>query len=106
VATRQLTGGGVDFKYLEDFAGGDKVVVGEVLSLFLGQAAIWLPRLEPGDDAWADTIHTIKGAARGIGAVRLGDACALAEAEGASGLARVRQELDAATAAIRTYLKA
>jgi HPt (histidine-containing phosphotransfer) domain-containing protein len=94
----------VDFKYLEDFTRGDASVVREVLQLFLGQAAIWTNGLSADQADWRDTIHTIKGAARGIGAVALGDICAQAEAEGALRLNDVLAELDMTTTAIGTYL--
>jgi HPt (histidine-containing phosphotransfer) domain-containing protein len=96
----------VDFKYLEGFARGDRTVVRDVLQLFLGQAEIWSPHLSPDDDGWRDTVHTVKGSSRGIGATALGDACAQAEAVGPSGLVKVRAELQATTAAIRAYLAA
>ncbi|MGZ6020947.1 MAG: Hpt domain-containing protein [Phenylobacterium sp.] len=48
-------------------------------------------------------VHTIKGAARGVGASRLGDACARAEAEGAESLTQVRAALETAVAEIVAY---
>ncbi|HEV2530913.1 Hpt domain-containing protein [Phenylobacterium sp.] len=95
--------GAVDFDYLERFAAGDRGVVGEVLSLFLDQARIWAPRLTAEDPGWRDVAHTIKGAGRGIGANRLGDVCAEAEAEGEAMLPKVREALAQAVAAIEAY---
>ena len=95
--------GVVDFAYLESFAAGDKTVVREVLSLFREQAEAWAKGLDPADAAWRDVVHTIKGAARGVGANRLGDICAKAEAEGESGLPAVKAALDAAVADITAY---
>jgi HPt (histidine-containing phosphotransfer) domain-containing protein len=95
--------GGVDFAYLEGFAAGDKGVVHEVLSLFREQAESWAKGLDPTDPGWRDVVHTIKGAARGVGANALGDICARAEAEGDSGLAAVRSALDDAVAEMAAY---
>jgi len=95
--------GVVDFAYLEGFAAGDKTVVLEVLSLFRQQAEAWAKGLDPADPGWRDVVHTIKGAARGVGANLLGDACAKAEAEGESGITAVKAALDAAVADIAAY---
>ncbi|HEY5071327.1 MAG TPA: Hpt domain-containing protein [Caulobacteraceae bacterium] len=95
--------GVVDFGYLEDFAAGDGAVIDEVLALFREQAAIWARLLDPGQAAWRDAVHTIKGAARGVGAFALGEACAWAEAKGVSGLPAVRDALDDALADIAAY---
>ena len=102
MARRDLTGA-VDFKYLEDFTAGDGDVIDEVLSLFREQAAIWSSLLDPDGEGWRDAVHTIKGAARGIGACHLGDACALAEAEGPGGLDAVRNAMDAALGDVAAY---
>jgi len=93
----------VDFAYLEGFAAGDKTVVREVLSLFREQAEGWVKGLDPADPGWRDVVHTIKGAARGIGANALGDVCAKAEIEGDSQLPAVRSALEAAVAEITAY---
>ncbi len=112
MARRDLTGA-VDFAYLERFAAGDMAVVEEVLGLFREQAELWLRLLDsmaPGV-AWRDAAHTIKGAARGIGANALADVCAAAElaesptvAETTALLDRVRDALDLTLADIAAYL--
>jgi HPt (histidine-containing phosphotransfer) domain-containing protein len=96
--------GVVDFAYLESFAAGDKTVVLEVLSLFRQQAEAWSRGLDPADPGWRDVVHTIKGAARGVGANSLGDICAKAEIDGESGLPAVKAALDVAVADITAYL--
>src|SRR5207244_2438470 len=73
MARRDITGA-VDFGYLEDFAAGDEAVVEEVLELFRQQAALWSTMLDAGFEGWKDAVHTIKGAARGVGAFKLGEA--------------------------------
>jgi chemotaxis protein histidine kinase CheA len=93
----------VDFAYLEGFMAGDRAVVKEVLALFRQQAVIWAAGLDPADPGWRDAVHTIKGAARGIGATQLGDICEEAEAADPSGLPAVRAALEAALADIAAY---
>jgi HPt (histidine-containing phosphotransfer) domain-containing protein len=95
--------GVVDFAYLEEFMAGDMAVVREVLDLFRQQAETWAAGLDPADPGWRDVVHTIKGAARGVGANPLGEICARAEAEGPSGLPAVRAGLAAAVAEIVAY---
>jgi HPt (histidine-containing phosphotransfer) domain-containing protein len=102
VATAEPVGV-VDFGYLEGFAAGDKTVVLEVLALFREQAEAWAVGLDGADPGWRDVVHTIKGAARGVGANQLGDICAAAEAEGATGLVAVKAGLEAAVADIAAY---
>ena len=102
MARRDLTGA-VDFKYLEDFTAGDGEVIDEVLSLFREQAAIWSNLLDPAAEGWRDAVHTIKGAARGVGAFELGDACEAAEQGGPEGLPSVQDALDRALADVAAY---
>lgn len=96
-------GNAVDFGYLERFVAGDRTVVDEVLTLFREQAAEWAPKIAGGHAGWRDAVHTIKGAGRGIGANRLGDVCARAEAEGEHLLGEVRAALKEAVEAIAAY---
>ena len=96
--------GTVEFGYLEGFAAGDATVVREVLMLFGQQAALWAGSLDAADAGWRDVVHTIKGAARGVGANGLGDICARAEADGPDGLPAGRAALEAAVADIQGYL--
>jgi|SRR5665213_144730 len=102
MARRDLTGA-VDFKYLEGFAAGDAGVIDEVLELFREQAAIWSRLLDPTTEGWRDAAHTIKGAARSVGAFALGEACARAEVEGPHALPGVHHAMDAALADVAAY---
>lgn len=97
------TSGAVDFAYLESFTAGDRQVISEVLALFQQQAEGWVVSLRAGDPGWRDVVHTIKGAARGVGANRLGDACERAEADGEESLPAVREALAQALSAIGAY---
>ena len=101
MARRDLTGA-VDFAYLEGFAAGDQAVVDEVLELFREQAAMWSRLLHPDQLGWRDAAHTVKGAARGVGAVALADACERAET-GEGGLDEARFQMDLALADIAAY---
>lgn len=99
-----MSGGPVDFDYLETYAGGDRQVVAEVLALFQGQAKIWAAKLSSPGDGWRDLNHTIKGAARGIGAVALGDAADRAEAGDPSMALEVLGALGDVLGAIDSYV--
>lgn len=74
----------VDVSQLETMTMGDAELAAEALGIFRSQAELWTrlmdPAAEPGQ--WADACHAIKGAARAIGAMELGEACAKAEALG------------------------
>lgn len=98
------TGETVDFAYLERFAAGDRGVVREVLELFLEQARIWAAQIDGAPTGWRETAHTIKGAARGVGARLLGDLCEAAEAQGETALPAVEQALQQAVAEVEAYL--
>jgi HPt (histidine-containing phosphotransfer) domain-containing protein len=74
----------VDLTHLARYTGGDAALNAEVLRLFDNQASELVERLQSIIDAsdaqsWRTITHTLKGAARGIGAFGLGDAAAAAE---------------------------
>ena len=75
-----------------------------MLALFREQAALWAPMLHEEVDGWRDALHTIKGAARGVGAFDLGDACEHAEQVGSVALSHVHAALDAALFDVAAYL--
>ncbi|PXA85341.1 Hpt domain-containing protein [Caulobacter sp. D4A] len=102
MARRDISGA-VDFAYLEGFAAGDVTVIEEVLALFREQAALWTPMLSPDHPGWRDAVHTVKGAARGVGANALGDVCQRAEA-GEASLDEVITALDAVLLDIAAYV--
>jgi hypothetical protein len=101
--TAEKLSGTVDFAYLEGFVAGDIAVVLEVLALFRQQAESWSAALAAQSDGWRDLAHTIKGAARGVGANALADAADRAENGTADDLPPVRTALDAAMADIAAY---
>ncbi len=79
--SRRDLSGAVDFAVLDRMTGGDDVVAEEILGLFVQQAEMWSQMLDARIEGWRDALHTIRGAAGGIGAGTLVAACA--EAEGA-----------------------
>jgi len=102
VARRDLTGA-VNFRYLEDYTAGDPDVIDEVLAIFREQAQLWSTLLRADNEGWRDAVHTIKGAARGVGAFELGDACEAAERAGPDHLPTVQDALDRALADVAAY---
>lgn len=70
--------------HLARYTGGDAALNAEVFELFVGQATELMRQLESVIEAgdtkqWRHVTHTVKGAARGIGAFGLADAAAEAE---------------------------
>jgi HPt (histidine-containing phosphotransfer) domain-containing protein len=81
----------VDIAHLDRYTGGERATNEEVLRLFETSCGEILARLDAlaGDDQWPqfskqwrDTAHTLKGAARGIGAFALAGAAADVEGRG------------------------
>jgi len=106
MARRDLSGA-VDFGVLEGMTGGDDAVTEEVLGLFVQQAILWSPMLDVREDGWRDGVHTIRGAAAGIGAGALAEACQAAETaerpDAPPLLDRVRDALEVALADVAAY---
>lgn len=95
----------IDISQLEMMTSGDSALAVEALGIFRQSAELWSRLLDAGADAeqWADAAHGIKGAARSIGAMALGDACETAEKLGRSGMA-TRVEAVVAISAIKDTL--
>jgi HPt (histidine-containing phosphotransfer) domain-containing protein len=95
----------LDREHLARYTDGDAALEAELFSLLRGQIEACSARLTAaGDDAdaWRDAAHTLKGAARGVGAMALADACEAAEdkPQDETALAAVRAAADAAVAAM------
>ena len=77
----------INFDQLNMMTGGDKALALEVLGIFRSQTEVWSPLLDVDNptEQWADACHTIKGAARSIGAEALGMVCEAAERRGREG---------------------
>lgn len=71
----------IDLGQLETMTGGDAALAVEALGIFRQSADLWTKVLDPtaAPAQWADAAHGIKGAARSVGAMPLGDACEVAE---------------------------
>lgn len=74
----------VDLTHLDRYTGGDRALNAEVLRLFDMQASEIVAKLRAILDAreaksWREATHTLKGAAKGIGAFGLAEAASLAE---------------------------
>jgi HPt (histidine-containing phosphotransfer) domain-containing protein len=106
MARRDLSGA-VDFTVLERMTGGDDSITEEVLGLFAQQAALWSPMLDVREDGWRDGVHTLRGAAAGIGAGALAGLCQAAEAADKADapplLERVRDALGIALADVAAW---
>ena len=102
----------IDIEQLKLMTAEDAELAEEALGIFRSQAEMWGRLLDPrtGAESWADACHAIKGAARSVGAMDLGEACATAETLGRSGevspaqagvaLSDVKDKLGAAIEAI------
>jgi HPt (histidine-containing phosphotransfer) domain-containing protein len=77
----------MDLSQLETMTGGDADLAVEALGIFRQSADLWGRALDPNAEAvqWADAAHGIKGAARSVGLMALGDACETLEHLGREG---------------------
>jgi HPt (histidine-containing phosphotransfer) domain-containing protein len=103
----------IDMEHLARYTGGDARLDAEILHLFDAQAIGLVDRLREilatGDaKSWKEVTHTIKGAARGVGAFALADAAVFCEQVGladpraaAEAVKRLRSEADAVQAFIK-----
>jgi HPt (histidine-containing phosphotransfer) domain-containing protein len=108
----------IDLEHLARYTGGEKAMNAEILKLFDGQISEMVGQLRSvitARDArrWKEITHTIKGAARGVGAFAFGDAAAAAEpVDPANGeragqaVNRLSEEAMAVHDFIRAYLAA
>ncbi len=79
-----MTAAPIDLNHLARYTGGDRTLNTEILKLFNGQVngmvSELLAVLQQRDvRKWRQVTHTLKGAARGVGAFAMGDAAAAAE---------------------------
>ncbi len=72
----------IDYAHLDKYVCGDRALLDEILSIFQEQVESWLQKMTPGldDEAWRHAAHSLKGAARGVGAWAVGDLAEEAEA--------------------------
>ncbi len=64
----------LDTKHLATYTLGDFTVESEVLQMFNDQCAVYMERLRSSQNTreWCEAAHSLKGAARGVGAFRVG----------------------------------
>ncbi|MGZ5922722.1 MAG: Hpt domain-containing protein [Rhizomicrobium sp.] len=108
----------IDLEHLARYTGGEKDLNGEILRLFDGQVTDMVAELNAllasrDSKRWREIAHTIKGAARGIGAFEMGEAAAKAEpvnpadsAEAEAAIQKLEREAQTVRAFIQTYLAA
>jgi HPt (histidine-containing phosphotransfer) domain-containing protein len=109
----------VDLAHLARYTGGDRTLNAEILRLFDGQLGDMVGQLltvlqQRDARKWREITHTIKGAARGVGAFAMGDAAATAEPvdpttspdRAVQVIQALRVERDAVQAFIEEYLAA
>jgi HPt (histidine-containing phosphotransfer) domain-containing protein len=102
----------VDLDHLDRYTGGDRAINREILLLFETQCREMIAKLEhlsSGENdakSWHHIAHTLKGAARGIGAFALGDAAAEAEKTGSEKDATLAalQRLKHTSAAVHVFI--
>lgn len=98
----------LDRAHLRRYSGGDEALEAELFALLTAQMDACLAALRDvsaGDgEAWRRAAHTLKGASRGVGAMALGEACALAESRPHDRQALAR--IEAAAEAVRREIAA
>ncbi|WP_421791005.1 Hpt domain-containing protein [Hyphobacterium sp.] len=100
-----------DRAHLSQYTDGDEALEAELVGLLKEQAARCLAAMETAADenAWKAAAHTLKGAARGVGAFALGEACQRAEdtlqPAWPMALVDIRQKADEAFAKIEIALQ-
>ena len=97
----------LDRAHFEMMTAGDSALQSEVADLFRGQVREWRDALSHPGAGWAETLHKLKGSARGIGLVQLAEACEAAERAGpayaAAFSAVVLAALESALLALASY---
>ncbi len=108
----------IDLAHLARYTGGEKALNAEILRLFDNQVTDMVGQLNAVlqiHDAkrWREIAHTIKGAARGVGAFGMGEAAAAAEpidptneAKARAAIDTLQHEADSVRGFIQKYLAA
>ncbi len=90
----------LDRDHLARYTAGDAALEAELFGLLSSQIDACIARLKTAtaEAGWRDAAHTLKGAARGVGAMALGEACAQAEIQPLNDNALAAVEAEAARA--------
>lgn len=96
----------IDLKHFTDVTFGDRALQREILGLFDAQVSKLAETIRTASaEARREAAHTLKGAARGVGAFGLGDAAEAIERDGSqAALDRMTQAVEAARAAAAKLL--
>ena len=103
----------VDLDHLDKYTGGNFALNREILQLFDNQCQEMLGKLESltggasDPKSWRELTHSLKGAARGVGAFALADAAAHAEKVGSDRLAAINavEEIKARSQAVQLFIE-
>jgi len=92
---REMDSDVLDLDHLAQYTGGDPCLERELMGLFRTQANQQVENIAVAfdDDAWKMATHTLKGSARSIGALRVGQRAADLEAIGFTGDESEKQEM-------------
>ena len=108
----------IDLEHLARYTGGDVALNAEILRLFETQTSELVASLRTILDArdeksWKEVTHTIKGAARGVGAFAMADAAAQCELLGIEdpgitqmAIAKLTSETEAVQAFVKVHCAA
>ena len=108
----------IDLDHLARYTGGERALNAEILKLFDNQVTDMVGQLNAvleirDAKRWREITHTIKGAARGVGAFGMGEAAAAAEPidpvhtdKARAAIANLQAEADIVRGFIQTYLAA
>jgi len=108
----------IDLEHLARYTGGERGLNSEVLRLFDGQMTRMVAELHTllasrDGKRWREVAHSIKGAARGVGAFSMGDLAAAAEPINPANapaakdvIAKLEREAKTVRAFIEAYLAA
>ena len=85
-----------DRAHLDRYTGGGDALTTELLNLMCEQARRCLGLMETArdDTSWSAATHTLKGAARGVGAFALADLCEQAEGQPQAGWDAARLKIE------------
>jgi len=108
----------IDLDHLARYTGGEKALNAEILRLFDSQVTDMVGQLDAVIELrdakrWREIAHTIKGAARGVGAFGMGEAAAAAEPidpanadKAKAAVVTLQTEANSVRGFIQNYLKA
>ncbi len=109
----------VDLIHLARYTGGERATNAEILELFVSQSAELMRKLQAvvetrDGDSWRHIMHSLKGAARGVGAFALAQVAAEAEpldpaiqhAQTMAALQSLRTRTEAVHEFVNSYLAA